>query len=299
MSKFAITTDMAADLPEGYFNSEQIDVLPMPFTVGDTDYYNASLPTYHEFYDFLRAGQIATTSQTSIYDAVKVFEKHLEAGEDILHICFSSGMSGSYSSLSLATHDLERRFKGRSIKILDSLSGCGGQGLMVRDAIALRKTGKSLEEVFNILDREKKHYNHFFIVEDLNNLYRGGRLTRLEATVGTLLGIKPLLELNHSGKIMPLIKIMGKKKAISSLAEQVHKFYKPATDSLIIVEHGDDIQNAELLAAKIRDFFPNAQIEYAYVNYLVGAHAGPGSLAVFFKGALRPHAIPIPSRKES
>lgn len=299
MYKFAITTDMAADMPEGFFAENGVDVVPMPFAVGSTDYYHRELPSYPEFYDMLREGATASTSQTSSYDAIKVFEKYLEQDMDVLHVSFSSGMSGGYSTLVASAAELERRFRGRKVRILDSLSGCGGQGLIVRDALDMRAAGKSLDETFSALESARMNYHHFFIVEDLNTLYRGGRLSRLEAAVGNLLGIKPLLELNHSGKIMPLLKVMGKKKAIAALAEQVGKYYRPEDGGTIVVEHGDDMKGAETLANKILDLFPSAAIEYAFVNYLVGAHAGPGALAVFFKGAERPRFINLPFAKEN
>ena len=247
----------------------------------------------------LRGGETATTSQTSSYDAIKIFEKYLEQGMDVLHISFSSGMSGGYAALAASASELERRFRGRKVRVLDSLSGCGGQGLMVRDALRMREAGSTVDEVFATLENTRMNYHHFFIVEDLNTLYRGGRLSRLEAAVGTLLGIKPLLELNHSGKIMPLLKVMGKKKAIAALAEQVSKYYRPAADDVILVEHGDDMKGAQTLAGKILEVFPEAKIEYAFVNYLVGAHAGPGALAVFFKGVERPRFINLPFAKEN
>ena len=299
MYKFAITTDMAADMPEGFFAENGVDVVPMPFSVGATDYYHHELPSHPECYDMLRGGETATTSQTSSYDAIKIFEKYLEQGMDVLHISFSSGMSGGYAALAASASELERRFRGRKVRVLDSLSGCGGQGLMVRDALRMREEGKTVDEVFSTLENARMNYHHFFIVEDLNTLYRGGRLSRLEAAVGTLLGIKPLLELNHSGKIMPLLKVMGKKKAIAALAEQVGKYYRPAADDVILVEHGDDMKGAQTLAGKILEVFPEVKIEYAFVNYLVGAHAGPGALAVFFKGAERPRFINLPFGKEN
>lgn len=299
MYKFAITTDMAADMPEGFFAENGVDVVPMPFSVGSTDYYHRELPSYPEFYDMMRGGETATTSQTSSYDAIKVFEKYLEQGLDVLHVSFSSGMSGGFAALTASAAELERRFKGRKVLVLDSLSGCGGQGLIVRDALRMREEGKTVDEIFSALQDARMNYHHFFIVEDLNTLYRGGRLSRLEAAVGTLLGIKPLLELNHSGKIMPLLKVMGKKKAIAALAEQVGKYYRPADDDVILVEHGDDMKGAQTLAGKILEIFPEAKIEYAFVNYLVGAHAGPGALAVFFKGVERPRFINLPFTKEN
>lgn len=294
MTRIAITTDMTADMPEGFFAEHGVDVLPMPFTLGGKEYFDGDLPSYPEFYSALRSGASAGTSQTSSYAAVHIFEKHLAAGKDVLHISFSSGMSGSYDNVSHTADELLVKYRGRKIRVVDSLSGCGGQGLMVMNALKLRDKGLSVDEIADALEASRMNYHHFFIVEDLNTLYRGGRLSRIEAAVGTVLGIKPLLELNHYGKIMPLLKVMGKKKALSALTEQVTKYFKPELNDFILVEHGDDIGGAETLAEKIRAAIPGTEIRFANVNYLVGAHAGPGALAAFFVGAERPRFINVP-----
>lgn len=294
MRKFAITTDLAADMPEGFFSEHGVDVIPMPFSVDGNEYFDEGLPSFPEFYGRMRDGATANTSQTSAYAAIHTFERHLAAGEDVLHISFSSGMSGSFENISRAAEELLVKYRDGRIRVLDSLSGSGGQGLMVYRALRLREKGLSLEETADALEAERMNYHHFFIVEDLNTLYRGGRLSRLEAAVGTVLGIKPLLELNHYGKIMPLLKVMGKKKALSAITEQVAKFYKPELNDFILVEHGDDIANAEVLANKIKAVLPEAKIEFCNVGYPVGAHAGPGALAVFFIGAERPRFINVP-----
>lgn len=299
MQKFAITTDMTADMPEGFFADNGVDVAFMPFALDGVDIEPDTIPTHHEFYDKLRAGAVPSTSQTSAYEAIQIFEKNLQAGEDVLHISFSSGMSGSFDNISNAATELCRKYRDRKILVLDSLSGCGGEGLMVYYALKMRDEGKTIEEVYNWLNDNRMNFHHFFIVEDLNTLYRSGRLSRIEAAVGTILGIKPLLELNHYGKIMPLLKVMGKKKALTAIAEQVEKYCKPELNDFILVEHGDDIEGAKVLAQKIMEIFPQVTIRYCNVNYLVGSHAGPGALAVFFFGAERPRFInvPIPNLK--
>ena len=294
MRNIAITTDMAADMPEGFFAAHGVEVLPMPFTLDGKDHFDGELPTYHEFYDKLRAGAVASTSQTSSYAAIHTFERLLKEGCDILHISFSSGMSGSAAGVSAAAKELTMKYRDGSIRVVDSLSGCGGQGLMVHDALKMRDAGMTLDAIADKLEADRMNYHHFFIVEDLNTLYRGGRLSRLEAAVGTMLGIKPLLELNHYGKIMPLLKVMGKKKALSAITEQVVKFYKPELNDFILVEHGDDLAGAKQLAERITAAIPDIKIEFCNVGYLVGAHAGPGALAVFFVGAERPRFINVP-----
>lgn len=294
MRPIVVTTDMAADMPQGFFKNNGVDVIPMPFTLNGKEYFDDGLPTPSEFYGALRDGGLANTSQTSAYAAIHTFEKHLKEGKDILHISFSSGMSGSYDNMLRASEELLVKYRDAKIRVVDSLSGCGGQGLMVKRALEMRDKGFDLEEIAKRLENDRMNFHHFFIVEDLNMLYRGGRLSRIEAAVGTLLGIKPLLELNHYGKIMPLLKVMGKKKALGAIVEQVVKYYKPELNDYILVEHGDDEAGARQLADKITEALPDAKIEFAYVNYLVGAHAGPGALAVFFEGAERPRFINVP-----
>lgn len=301
MRKIAITTDMAADMPEGFFAQKGVTILPMPFSVDGKDHFETDLPSYREFYDAMRAGKKVSTSQTSAYAAMREFERLLNQGYDILHVSFSSGMSGSFLNVSSAAKELLVKYRDGRIRVVDSLSGCGGQGIMVADALKMRDAGMSLDDIADSLEKERMNYHHFFIVEDLNTLYRGGRLSRLEAAVGTMLGIKPLLELNHYGKIMPLLKVMGKKKALSAITEQVVKYFKPEKNDFILVEHGDDLVGAQALAEKIRAALPDVGIEFCNVGYLVGAHAGPGALAVFFVGAERPRFInvPIPGLKTS
>lgn len=294
MRKIAITTDMAADMPQGFFESNGVTVLPMPFTLGGKDFFDGDLPSPAEFYGALRAGAAVSTSQTSAYAAIHAFEGLLKEGFDILHISFSSGMSGSFANVSGAAKELLVKYREGNIRVVDSLSGCGGQGLMVKRALALRDEGLSLDAIADKLEAERMNYHHFFIVEDLNTLYRGGRLSRLEAAVGTVLGIKPLLELNHYGKIMPLLKVMGKKKALTAITEQVVKLFKPELNDYVIVEHGDDPAGAEALAEKLRAAIPGIAIEFCNVGPLVGAHAGPGAIAVFFVGAERPRFINVP-----
>lgn len=294
MKKLVITTDMAADMPQGFFAEHGVEVLPMPFTLDGKDYFDEALPSYPEFYNKLRQGADVHTSQTSAYAAIRVFEKYLEEGADILHFSFSSGMSGSFENVSNAAKELLLKYRDGRIRVVDSLSGCGGQGLMVYYALKMRDEGKSVDEIADKLEAARMNFHHFFIVEDLNTLYRGGRLSKLEAAVGTVLGIKPLLELNHYGKIMPLLKVMGKKKALTAITDQVVRLYKPEYNDFILVEHGDDLINAEVLADKIKSAIPGAQIKFCNVNYLVGAHAGPGALAVFFVGSERPRFINMP-----
>ena len=294
MKKIAITTDMAADMPQGFFSSNGVTVLPMPFSLGGKDYFDGALPSPSEFYGALRAGAAASTSQTSAYAAIHAFEGLLKEGYDILHISFSSGMSGSYDNVCGAAKELLVKYRDGNIRVVDSLSGCGGQGLMVKDALEMRERGMSLDAIADKLEADRMNYHHFFIVEDLNTLYRGGRLSKLEAAVGTMLGIKPLLELNHYAKIMPLLKVMRKKKAVSAITEQVVKFFKPELNDYIMVEHGDDLAGAQALADKITAALPGVRTEFCNVGYLVGAHAGPGALAVFFVGAERPRFINVP-----
>lgn len=288
MSDFVITTDMTADLPEGYLKERNIDIVSMPFTVDGKEYGRETAPCFHDFYDMLRGGGLTTTSQISAYDAIEIFNRHLLKGEDILHISFSSGMSGSVETLEGIKKMLLEKFPERKITIVDSLSGAGGEGLMVYYALKMKEAGKSMDEISGWCVENKLNFHHFFIVQDLDFLCRGGRLSKVEAFIGSLLNIRPVLALSQKGKITPVLKALGNRKAMNAMAAQLNEYcVSNFKNDFLLVGHGDDIESAQIFAEKVRELYPDFEIRYANVDYLAGSHAGPNSLAIYFVGEKR------------
>jgi EDD domain protein, DegV family len=291
---YVITTDMTADMADNFLKENDIDVVSMPYTIGGVEYGRDNAQDYPVFYNEMRGGALTSTSQADIFDAEQVFIKHLERGEDIIHICFSSGMSGSYDNLWVLSKTLMSKYPGRQIAVIDSLSGAGGEGIFVYYAKKRKDAGASFDELVNWCNENKLNFRHYFIVDDLNHLKRGGRISKIEAAIGTILGIKPILDLSYSGKIIPLQKAMGRNKAIQAMLELTKKNIYLDENDFVLVGHGDCIEEARLMGSKISSALGGIAIKYCFVNYLVGAHAGPNSLAIFFYGSKRKKLLPVP-----
>lgn len=282
MRDYVITTDATADLPAGMLNDLGIDVVAMPYVMGDTEYGIDKTQSYEDFYSAMKAGAMPTTSQASLESAENIFSKHAEQGKDILHISFSSGMSGSFSGVSLVAKQIEEKY-GINVKVIDSLSGAGGEGLLVYYSAKLKNQGKSIEETADWLENNKLYVNHLFVVEDLAHLRRGGRVSKIEALLGGILGIKPVLKLSDEGRIVPVAKARGMRRAVENMIEAAENSFAADKNDFILVSHGHNEEAAELLGKTLSEKF-GAEVKYSYVSYLVGAHAGPGCLAVFFVG---------------
>lgn len=287
MNKFIITADTTADLYPEFFKENKVDIVAMPFMMNNVEYNVDKFISYPDFYAAMRGGAVTTTCQVSLGEAERIFEMRLKEGYDILHISFSSGMSGSYGSLQIVAKDLMVKYPNQRVVIIDSLSGGGGEGLLLYYAIKQQKEGKELDEIAAWLEANKLNSQHFFIVEDLMHLKKGGRISAIEALLGTILGIKPVLELSAQGKIVPVAKARGNKKAIEAMCELTTKHYVPEMNDFILVGHGDSIEKAKALGEAVQKLTGVSRIEYCYVNYLVGSHAGPGSLVVYLMGTSR------------
>lgn len=287
MSKFVITTDTTSDLWDEFYAENNIDVVAMPYMIGGLEYNIERFLSYPEFYKLMREGATPTTGQTSIAEAEKIFEKHLAAGEDVLYICFSSGMSGSYSGLQMISNQLLEKYPDRRIEIIDSLCGAGGEGLMTYYANKMKQAGATLDEIAAWCNSNKLNIHHFFIVDDLGNLRRGGRISKIEALLGTVLGIRPVLELSAQGRIVPVAKERGLNRAMQSMCAMAKKHYIAELNDFVMISHGDSPEKAKVFGEAIKQAIGVDKIIYNNVNYLVGSHAGPGSLAVFFVGTSR------------
>lgn len=287
MNKFVITTDYTADLTEQFYQESGIERVLLPFNIGNAEYdiKNSAL-SYTDFYNKMRSGAVVTTSQVSQYDATQIFSKHLEKGLDILHLCFSSGVSSSFDNFAQTVKDLKVKYPNNRVVVIDTLCGAGALGIMVDKAYKMQQGGKTLDEIATWIEKNKLRFQHFFVVDDLASLRRGGRLSGLEALVGTILGIKPVLALNHAGKILPIAKVRGQKKAYAEMERLTLDQINVEENEYIIVGHGDNLEYAKMVGEPIAKA-TGLPIVYNYINYLIGAHAGPNVVAVFFLGKTR------------
>lgn len=287
MSNFIIATSSPCDLPQEYVEKHNIPVIKYTFTIDQKDYKDGEMDI-KEFYQLVRDGNMPTTSQLTPIEATEVFDEQLSKGNDVLYIAFSSGLSGSCSNVKLVLGDLKEKYPERKIYVVDSLCASLGQGLLIDYAIRMREDGKSIGETAKWLEANKLCLNHWFTVDSLNHLRRGGRVTGAAAFVGTMLQIKPVLNVDYEGHLIPREKAKGRKRAIKSLLEKMEEYIHEPAGQQIFISHGDDLPAAEKLAAMIKERFPEiGGIMINTIGPIIGAHSGPGTIALFFMGKTR------------
>ena len=288
---FWIVTDAACDLPQAYVEKEEnITIMPMvyrmdgvdhPCTLGDDS-------TWHPFYEALRAGKVATTAQVSAAEYQKTFRELARQGHEILCIVFSSGLSGTYQAALLAQEMVLEEMPGAKILVVDSLCASAGQGLFVHYALQKRKEGLSAEETAQWLIDHRQQFVHWFTVDDLATLKRGGRVSATAAFMGSMLKIKPILHVNYEGKLIPREKVQGRKKSLKVLAEKINALAVPREGQTLFIGHGDCREDAEYTLECLRALgFEPKEVLITAIGAIIGAHSGPGTLALFFLGEER------------
>lgn len=284
---YVITSDNTCDLPADYYEEHGIPYLKLSYIIdGNVLEGNADFD-YRDFYDKLRGGLMPTTSQVTILDAKQFFEKFLKDGKDILHIAFSSGLSGTYNSCCVAAEELKEEYPDRSIVVIDSLAASLGEGLLLHYAILQRDAGKTMVEVADYVEGIKKHICHFFTVDDLNHLYRGGRVSRLTAFAGTIIGIKPVLHVDDEGKLVAIGKVRGRKGSLKAIVDHMENNMIPDKNDIIFICHGDCEEEAELVKKMVQERYGIEAFLINPVGPVIGAHSGPGTMSVFFVGQKR------------
>ncbi|WP_203527924.1 DegV family protein [Clostridium thermarum] len=289
MMKTILITDSCSDLPVKYATENNIVVVPLSFQFKGADHvddFGKSI-SYKEFYEELRKGELSSTSQVNAYTFAEVFKKYISQGFSILYIGFSSALSGTYNSSCMARDEILAEYPSADISVIDSKCASMGLGLLVYYACERLKSGKSKDEVVNWIEENKLKLNHWFTVDDLHHLKRGGRVSATSAVIGTLLDIKPILNVNKEGRLIPISKVKGRKKSIKSLAEELKNRIVDPENQVIAISHGDCEDEARILEKLIREYVNVKNIIINYIGPVVGSHSGPGTIALFFFGKER------------
>lgn len=286
MREYVITTDNNADLPEDFYKEHEIGCAYFSYTMDNKIYTHENFLSGRELYHKMKEGVMPTTTQINPAGFREFFEPYLKAGKDILHICFSSGLSGTYNSCCIAAADLQEEYPQQKICVVDSLCASLGQGMLVYYVQKLKEEGAEMETVAKWAEEHKTHIAHLFTVDDLEHLYRGGRVSKTAAVLGGMLNIKPVLHVDNEGKLIPLGKVRGRKKSILELVSMMDKkigSYGEKCDTVFIC-HGDCLEDAEYLSTKVREKYKVKTEIINEIGPVIGAHSGPGTLAVFFLG---------------
>ena len=287
MNDYVILTDSSCDLPDDIVKKYQLEILQLDFIVEGEGSFHNDQADIEKVYSKLRNGANIKTSAANISQASEAIEALFNQKKDILYLGFSSGLSSTYQTVSMAGQELMEEYPERKMISVDTLAASMGQGLLVYKACQAKDAGKSLEENAQYIEDIKLKLCHWFTVDDLFFLKRGGRISGVTATVGTMLSIKPILHVDDEGHLINVSKVRGRKAAITELVNRMEKLAVHPEDQDIFISHGDCIEDAEKLASIIKERFGNDRITISYVGPVIGAHSGPGTLALFFLGEHR------------
>ena len=290
MSNYVIVTDSSCDLPAYLVEELEIHSVPLAFLFGEKTYYN--YPDNREmapktFYDRLRGGEMATTNAVNVGQVTDFLTPFLEQGLDVLILGFSSGLSTSYNSYCIAAEDVAEQYPDRTIRVVDTLCASLGQGMLVYQAAKLRQAGKSLEEVADWVEQNKLRQCHWFTVNDLFFLKRGGRVSAATAVVGTMLQIKPVLHVDDEGRLINVAKARGRKASLLALVDKVGQLGEDVANQTMFISHSDCEEDARFVADQIKQRYGTKEIILNYIGPVIGAHTGPGCVALFFMGKHR------------
>ena len=289
MQDFIITTDNMADLPPEYIKEHDLREMYLTYLLEGVNYDETNGLEPHAFYEKMRAGSMPTTSQVPIERAKEAFSSWVEVCPNILHLAFSSGLSGTYSSAFKAAEQLMEERPDCHITVIDTLCASMGQGLIVHKAVMMKEKGASLEEIAAWVEENKKHVVHSFTVDDLFHLHRGGRVSKTTAILGTMINIKPVMHVDDEGKLVAVGKVRGRKKAIQALADSFGKqagSWKDKND-IVFISHGDCLDDALYLKKLVEKQYGIHEFLIYYVGPTIGAHSGPGTLTLMFMGDVR------------
>ena len=288
-ASYVIFTESTGDLTPALIEAADLRVLPMAFTLDGKDYRNypdGREMSSHDYYEKLRAGSLCTTSQVTMLEFQQAFTPVLEAGQDILYLAFSSGLSGTYQSGCIAAEELKEKFPGRRIVCVDSLQASMGEGLFCYLVGKKRCQGADLDTAADYARQIAPQVCAWFTVDDLMFLKRGGRVSGAAAVAGTLLGIKPVLHVDEEGHLIPKEKVRGRRASLDALVKHFEATALDKTGGTVFISHGDCADDARYVIDKLRALGVR-EIEMGDIGPVIGAHSGPGTVALFWLGSKR------------
>ncbi len=287
MPNYQIITDSACDLPVQKLEEYNVKCARLSLLFRGQTLPDSVSDDIAEMYQALRHGEEAKTSAVNPEGWVCVMEPALEAGQDVLALCFSSGLSTTYQSAVIAAQELRERYPQRQIHVVDTLCASLGQGLLVHHACRMRDAGLTLAELTDWVETHKLNLCHWFTVDDLMYLKRGGRIGAATAILGTMLGIKPVMHMDDTGHLVSVSKARGRKASIQAIVEQMQKLGLPGENKTVFICHGDSLDDARYMEQLLRERLGVEEVFIGYTGAVIGSHSGPGTLSLFFLGEHR------------
>lgn len=288
---FKLVTDNTADLPLEYLKEHDVDYIALSYILDGVSYGKENELDWKIFYHMMREGKMPTTSQANPEEEKLFFEECIKENKEVLYLAFSSGLSGTCNNARIAAEEVMEEHPDVKIIVVDSLCASLGEGLFVHKAIRMRDAGRTIEETAEWLTEHVQNFTHVFTVDDLFHLYRGGRVSKTAAIVGTMISLKPKLHVDQEGHLIVIGKVRGRKKSLNALVdymgEKMGSWEQENRDDFIFISHGDALEDAEYVRDQIRERFGMEHFLINNIGPTIGAHAGPGTIALFFMGESR------------
>ena len=287
MRDYVITVNSTVDLPKEWLEELKVPVIPLKYTIDNETYTDMEGLSSKEFFGKLRDGKMATTSQINPEEARAQLEPFLKEGKDVLHLGFSSGLSGTYNSMRIAGEELKEEYPEAKIIIIDTLCACLGEGLLLYKALQQKASGKTIEETAKWVEENKLHICHNVTVDDLFHLHRGGQISKASAVLGSVVQIKPIIHMDENGKLQVVGKERGRKKSLNKIVDMAVEQIKGWDNDIAMITHGDCQEDAEYVAKLVRERLGIENILINNIGTVIGSHTGPGVVAVFVMGNKR------------
>ena len=291
MNKFKIVAETTCDLPYEYYPEHDVATLHLSCIMDGETYGKGNEIPLDTFYQRLRAGSMPTTSQVNPDQAKELFEELIGEYKEILYLGFSAGLSGSCQSVTIAANEIMEEHPEVKIYLVSTLCASMGQGLILHKAVEMRDQGKSAEEIADYMEAHKLNLVHLVAVDDLFHLYRGGRVSKSAAVLGSMIGIKPVIHVDNDGKLIVVDKVRGRKKSLLSLVDrmeqQIGSYKEQYENEYVFISHSDCKEDAEFVAEEIKKRFGFDKFMINLIGPVIGSHTGPGTVALFFWGEER------------
>lgn len=284
MRDYIITVNSTVDLPKEWLAERGVPVIPLKYTIDGETYTDMEGLSGKEFFDKLREGKMATTSQINPEEAREYLEPFVKAGKDVLHLGFSSGLSGTLNSMRIAAEELQEDYPEAKVYVIDTLCACLGEGLLLYYTLKQKAAGKTIDETAKWVEENKLHVCHNVTVDDLHHLYRGGRVSKTAAVLGTMVQIKPMIHMDNNGCLQVIGKERGRKKALNKIVDMAAKQIPGWENDLVMITHGDCVEDAEYVAKRVREKLGIQEVLINNIGTVIGSHTGPGVVAVFVMG---------------
>ncbi len=287
MNDYIVTVNSTVDVPKEWLKERNVPFVPLKYTIDGETYQDMMGLSSKDFFDKLREGKMSVTSQVNPQEAKEALEPFLKEGKDILHLAFSSGLSGTCGSMQIAAAELKEKYPDREIIVVDTLCACMGEALLLYYVLKRKSEGMTVKEAADWAEEHKLNICHNVTIDDLYHLQRGGRVSKTAAVFGSMVQIKPMIHMDNEGKLQVIGKERGRKKSLQKIVERATEQYKGWENDLIMITHGDCIEDAEYVAELVRKKMGIGNILINNIGTVIGSHTGPGVVAVFCMGSER------------